>query len=276
MLFYESEMHQSVIQRLNLENDLRKAIFNQEFVLYYQPIIALNTLNLLGFEALIRWNHPTKGLIPPDQFIPIAEESGLIISLGHWVLEEACQQLARWQQKYLLAKKIKMSINLSVQQLQDPQLFEKLQQVIKKASIEGKSLVLEITESMLVENIKKTCDLLTQIQSQGISISIDDFGTGYSSLSYLHRLPVNALKIDRSFVSQIQREGETYTIVETIITLSNLLKLDVVAEGIETLQQLTWLRNHQCNFGQGFFFSKPVTSDNAEYFITQNGIVNLN
>lgn len=272
---FESEMYQSVLQRVNLENDLRKAIFNQELMLYYQPIITLETLKLVGFEALIRWNHPTQGLISPAQFIPLAEESGLIIFLGQWVLEEACQQLQKWQGKYSLAQTLKISINLSVQQLQDSQLLEKLQQVIQKTKIDGSSLILEITESMLVKNIQKTDELLSRIQSQGILISIDDFGTGYSSLSYLHRLPVNAFKIDRSFINQIQKEDETYTIVETIITLSKLLGLKVVAEGVETLQQLNWLRYHQCDFGQGFLFSKPVPSEQAEYLLTQNDFSSL-
>lgn len=266
------EMHQEFTQRLNLQNDLRKAIENKEFVLYYQPILTLSNLELFGFEALVRWYHPTQGLISPNQFIPLAEESKLIIPLGHLILEQACQQLAQWQQQFPLAKNIKMSINLSVQQLLDSQLLEKIKQVTKKTGIDGKSLILEITETMLVENIQKTSDLLTQIKSQGISISIDDFGTGYSSLSYLHRLPVNAFKIDRSFVNQIQQENETYTIVETIITLSHLLGLSVVAEGIETIEQLTWLCNHQCDLGQGFFFSKPVTPDRAEQLLLKSGV----
>ncbi len=264
---FNSTMHLQALQRLNLENDLRKALENQEFVLYYQPIVSLKTFLLQGFEALIRWEHPQRGLLTPNQFISVAEETGLIIPLGRWVFQQACQQLATWQQGISTAKNLKLSINLSAQQLQDPQLLNQLIQIIQTTGIQGENLILEITESMLIENVETTRELLAQIQLRGIQVSIDDFGKGYSSLSYLHQLSVNGLKIDRAFIHKIEQADKNYTLVDIIISLSNLLGLYTVAEGIETSQQLEWLQKRQCEFGQGFLFSKPVPSELAEKFL---------
>ena len=258
---FDPAMHWQVVQRLHLENDLRLALENREFFLDYQPIVNLKTLVIQGFEALIRWQHPQRGLVSPREFIPIAEETGLILPLGRWVLHTACQQLAAWQAQFP-DKPLRISVNLSVKQLQE-KLLPQVEEVLTHYPLQDDSLVLEITESMLVQNVESTRDLLTQIQAKGIRFSIDDFGTGYSCLSYLHQLPVSHLKIDRTFVSPSQPDARHQLIAESIIALSNLLELKVIAEGVETLPQLQWLKKLGCELGQGFLFSPPVPAAQA-------------
>ncbi|NEO26164.1 MAG: EAL domain-containing protein, partial [Kamptonema sp. SIO4C4] len=264
---FDPTMHLQVVQRLHLENDLRKALQNQEFVLYYQPIVYLENQSIRGFEALIRWQHPQRGLITPGEFIGVAEETGLIVPMGQWILQAACQQLAAWQTQFL-EKPLKISINLSVRQLQSG-LLQQLDEVLTTYQVSGENLVLEITESMLVQNIEVTCDLLSQIQAKGINLSIDDFGTGYSSLSYLRQLPVDDLKIDRAFVSPQESDARNQVIAESIIALSNLLELNAIAEGIETPQQLAWLQSLGCELGQGYLFSRPVAVEEATALLQQ-------
>ncbi len=264
---FDPTLHQQVLQRLQMENDLRQALEHEEFILYYQPIIHLASQTVRGFEALIRWQHPQRGFIPPDQFIGIAEETGLITPIGIWVLQTACHQLAIWQQQ-CPQQGLKMSINLSVSQL-DSQLLTQLDEVLRRYALPQNSLVLEITESMLVQNIDANYDLLNQIKARGVGLSIDDFGTGYSSLSYLHRLPVDALKIDRAFVSPHASDARNQIIAESIVALSNLLELNAIAEGIETPAQLEWLKILGCEFGQGFFFSPPLPPQQATLFLSQ-------
>ena len=258
---FDPAMHLQVLQRLHLETDLRKALENRELVLYYQPVINLETLVIQGFEALIRWQHPQWGLVSPGEFIPIAEETGLILTLGRWVLHTACQQLATWQAQFP-NKPLRISVNLSVKQLQE-MLLPQLEEVLTKYPLQDDSLVLEITESMLVQNVESTYDLLAEIKAKGIRLSLDDFGTGYSCLSYLHQLPVSDLKIDRSFVSPTEADARHQLIAESIIALSNLLELKVIAEGVETLPQLQWLKKLGCELGQGFLFSPPVPTAQA-------------
>lgn len=258
---FDPAMHLQVINRLQLENDLRKALERQQLLLFYQPIVSLANQEIIGFEALVRWQHPSRGMIPPDQFITIAEETGLIVPIGAWILATACQQLAQWQQQF--AYRLKMSVNLSLKQLQESILIQQINEVIATTGIRCEDLTLEITESMLVQNVAGTCALLTQIREKGIQISIDDFGTGYSSLSYLYQLPLDFLKIDRTFVQQMQAGSKNQIIAELIIALSNVLELQAIAEGIETPQQLQWLQALECELGQGYLFSRPLSAQGA-------------
>ncbi len=261
---FDPEMHRDAIKRLHLENDLRQGIERQEFILYYQPIVELASNQLVGFETLVRWQHPTEGLKSPGEFIAVAEETGLISSLDYWVLRRACQQLASWQTVFPNISTMKVSVNLSAQDLRRQDLLEVVDGVLFETGLSGHCLTLEITESMLIEDVEATINLLWQLKERGIGISIDDFGTGYSSLSYLHRLPVENLKVDRSFVNQMEEGRINHQIVETIVTLSEHLKLDTIAEGIETIQQLERLQELGYKFGQGYLFSKPLSEKDAE------------
>ncbi|MEE3717070.1 EAL domain-containing protein [Tumidithrix elongata RA019] len=261
---FDAEMHTQAVNRLTLETDLRKALEREEFVVYYQPIVDIVGDRLIGFEALVRWQHPTRGFVSPAEFIPAAEENGSIVPLDSWMFEKACQQMAIWKSKYPSHFPLKISINLSAQDLRKASFIEDIDRIQSETGLEGSAIALEITESMLIENIKKTIDLLTQLKERKIQISIDDFGTGYSSLNYLHRFPADNLKIDYSFVSQMQQGNRNYQVVSTIIALSNHLGLDVVAEGIETPQQLQWLQQLGCEFGQGYLFSKPLSVKEIE------------
>lgn len=261
---FDVEMHAQAVTRLMLETDLRQALKREAFVIYYQPIIDLSNQNLVGFESLVRMTHPTRGLIPPGDFIPIAEETGLIVPLDSWILIRACQQIATWNARFPHKTPLKISINLSVQDLRKVTLLQDIDRALAETGLSGRDLILEITESMLVEDTTKIIDLFTELRSREIQISIDDFGTGYSSLNYLHRLPADHLKIDRSFVGQMQLGNRNYQVVSTIIALSNHLGLTVVAEGIEKIEQLQWLKQLDCEFGQGYLFAKPLTADEIE------------
>jgi diguanylate cyclase (GGDEF)-like protein/PAS domain S-box-containing protein len=269
---FDADMHTQALNRLTLETDLRRALQREEFVVYYQPIMDIVSDRLLGFEALVRWQHPTRGFISPADFIPVAEETGLIVPLDHWMFRAACQQLARWKAKYAQHFPLKISINLSAQDLRKASLVEDIDQVLAETGLEGNLITVEVTESMLIQNIDQTIELLTQLKTRKIQISIDDFGTGYSSLNYLHRLPADHLKIDRSFVNQMQPENRNYQVVSTIIALSDQLGLTVVAEGIETPQQLQWLQDLGCEFGQGYLFSPPLDADTVEARLLQKNV----
>jgi diguanylate cyclase (GGDEF)-like protein/PAS domain S-box-containing protein len=265
---FDPAMHTQVLQHLRLENDLRRALKHEEFRLFYQPIVSLKTLQIIGFEALLRWQHPSLGLLTPDTFIDIVEETDLICPLGEWILLSACRQVRHWQARLDHAADLKLTVNLSVKQLRETVLIPQLQKVLATTQLKPQNLTLEITENLLVENIDKTSQLLNQVQSMGVKISIDDFGTGYSSLSYLHQLPVDSLKIDRTFVSPSEPSIRNQTVAESIVGLSNLLDLKAVAEGIETPQQLEWLRSLHCEYGQGYLFSKPVSASEAEQLLS--------
>ena len=264
---FNPSLHLQAVKRLHLENDLRKAFEHDQFLLYYQPIFNLQTNALYGFEALIRWQNPERGFVSPAEFIPIAEETGLIIVLGQWILQTGCQQLAVWQSQFP-NKSLKLGINLSVKQLQSS-LLKELETVLRQYTLETGSLTLEITETMLLENVKEVSQLLKQIKAKDINLSIDDFGTGYSCLSYLHQFPVDFLKIDRAFVSHALPQTHNQVIAESIIALSNSLNLNVIAEGIETNEQLQWLKQLGCKLGQGFFFSPPVSAAQATQLLTE-------
>ncbi|MEM8808138.1 MAG: EAL domain-containing protein [Cyanobacteria bacterium P01_G01_bin.38] len=257
-IFFDATMYAQVLQRLTLETDLRKALVQEELIVYYQPVFNLLNHRLVGLEALVRWQHPTRGLISPCEFVPVAEETGLIVQLDNWVLHQACQQMVDWQTQFPQSCPLKISTNLSTQDLRQSSLIEEINHILARTGLDGDAIILEITESMLIENIDETIDILAQLSAKDIRISIDDFGTGYSSLKYLHRLPVNNLKIDRSFVGQMHIENRNYQVVSTIIALGNQLDLKVVAEGIETPQQLQQLQQLGCQLGQGYLFSPPL------------------
>jgi EAL domain-containing protein (putative c-di-GMP-specific phosphodiesterase class I) len=259
---FDQEMHRNTLELLQLETELRQALEKKEFLLFYQPITDILTGALVGFEALLRWLHPERGFVPLATFIPVAENTGLIVSIGEWVIQEACHQVQRWQQQFP-GNNLMLSINLAGQQLKEPGLVAAIDAILESTQITGHCLRLELTESMLIEDAEAIIHTLEELKARNIQLSIDDFGTGYSSLSYLHRFPVSLLKIDRSFVSRMVTESENFEIVRTICTLAHTLGMKVVAEGIETREQLTHLRNLGCEYGQGFLFSRPVEVETA-------------
>lgn len=261
---FNQEMHLQALTQLQLETEMRLALERSEFLLHYQPIIKLDTNDLAGFEALVRWNHPTRGLVSPMEFIPMAEENGLILPLGKWILFESCRQLREWQNHNTLASTIAISVNLSSKQFLQPDLAEQIAETLEETGLDPSCLKLEITESYILENTEIAVATMTRLRTLGVEISLDDFGTGYSSLSYLHRLPIDYLKIDRSFVSRMEEKRENEEIVRTIIKLAQNLKMKVIAEGIETGEQLNLLKKLGCEYGQGYFFSKPLEASAME------------
>lgn len=267
VVFNES-MHLQALQRLQLEQELRDAIEHDQLVLYYQPIFHLKTKEISGFEALVRWQHPTRGFVAPDSFIPIAEETGLIVPLDRWVLAQATRQLAVWHQRYPHRAELTVSLNFSVKDLLRADLLSDLTRILEQTGLQGHHLNLEITESTLIEDIQAMVTILQQLKHHGFTVTIDDFGTGYSSLSYLHQLPVDALKIDRSFVMTMEANRRNSDIVETIITLSNRLGLAAIAEGVETEAQLCQLQHLGCELGQGYWFARPLPAAEAETLLT--------
>ncbi|RZM77437.1 EAL domain-containing protein [Leptolyngbya iicbica] len=260
---FDAEMHVLAVKRMTLEHDLRVAIAQQQFIPYYQPIIDLKTQRLIGFEALIRWQHPTQGLVPPGDFIPIAEETGLILAISQGVLKAACQQLATWQQQFTEMGDLRMSVNLSGKDLLQNNLVELIADTLAQVNLAPTNLTLEVTESLLIDHVDANIRLLQRLQDLGIRISIDDFGTGYSSLSYLYSLPANYLKIDQSFVGKMRLGGKNYKIVQAVVKLSDQLGLAAIAEGIETTQQLDWLQAMGCEFGQGYLLAHPLSPEAA-------------
>lgn len=266
---FDKTMHAQAINRLQIETDLRHAIERNELLVHYQSIIELATGQLSGFEALLRWNHPKEGLISPEVFIPVAEETGLIMQIGSWVLREAARQMREWQLKYPQSFPMQMSVNLSGKQFMQPNLIEQIKATLRLTELDPKYLKLEITESVVMDNVEATIAVLKQIRALGIELSVDDFGTGYSSLSYLHRFPVSTLKVDRSFVTRMTSSNDNKEIVRTIVTLAHTLGMDIVAEGVETQEQLADLLALKCKYGQGYLFSRPVESKAASTFIKQ-------
>jgi diguanylate cyclase (GGDEF)-like protein len=267
---FDELMHASAIHRLQLETDLRRAVERDEFFILYQPIVELDNFNLRGFEALVRWRHPEQGIISPIDFIPIAEETGLIIDIGSRVLREACRQMHEWQEEFPTDPTLFISVNLSGKQLAQDSLINEVESILKETGVHPHSLKLEITETVVMENTRATVDMLKQLRGLGVQLSIDDFGTGYCSLSYLHRFPIDTLKIDRSFVSRMTENDENTAIVRTIILLAHTLKLDVVAEGVETSEELALLRKLACENGQGYYFSRPIDAEAAKELIADN------
>ncbi|MGD1807528.1 putative bifunctional diguanylate cyclase/phosphodiesterase [Dapis sp. BLCC M126] len=269
-MIFDEQMHHLAVNRLQLETELRKALERQEFRLYYQPIFSLTTNKILGFEALIRWQHPQKGFISPSKFIPLAEETGLIIPIGLWVLEEACRQLSIWHQKFPHQNSLTASVNISSRQIRDSTIIEEIDRIIRETNIPAQSLKQELTESILMENMTIATNFLKELRLRDIDVCLDDFGTGYSSLSYLHLFPVNVLKIDQSFVSQIQPNDEKIAIIRSIVNLAHDLDMDIIAEGIETKYQLEKLKELGCEKGQGYLFSKPLEAQALEALLIGN------
>ncbi|MEA5623131.1 EAL domain-containing protein [Nostoc sp. UHCC 0251] len=267
---FNSDMYANTLAKLQLESELRRAIEREEFRVYYQPIVSLTSGSILGFEALLRWQHPERGLLNPIDFIPLAEETGLIFSIGNWVLHQACHQMQAWRMCHHSNLLEKISVNLSLKQFSQPDLIEQIGQILRSTGLDAGTLVLEITESVIVENGDKATALLLQLQEMGIELSIDDFGTGYSSLSRLYNFPISVLKIDRSFISPMVSNSKNLEIIEIIITLAHKLGVDVLAEGVETKEQLALLRKLNCEYAQGNFFSVPLNSSAAEPLIMTN------
>ncbi|MBN3889295.1 MAG: EAL domain-containing protein [Nostoc sp. JL31] len=255
---FNPAMHQEAIQLLELENDLRRAVERREFLVYYQPIISLVTGRISGFEALVRWQHPIRGLISPIDFIPVAEETGLINAINTWVLQSACHQLSIWQHYPVTPEPLTMSVNLSARLFLQPNLVEQIDRIIYENKINPAYLELEITESVIMENTDAIKIILEQLKQRKIKLIMDDFGTGYSSLSYLHSFPLNALKIDKSFVKRMQDNKENMGLVPAMIGIANSMGMSAIAEGVETQEQLAQLRSLNCNFAQGYLFSQPI------------------
>jgi diguanylate cyclase (GGDEF)-like protein len=263
-IVFDPTMHTRAVTLLQIETDLRNAIERDELMVYYQPIINLATMNIMGFEALMRWNHPQRGIVPPTEFIPIAEDTGLIIDLTLWILRKSCNQMIEWQKKSPLNESLVISVNLSGKHFAQTDMIEQIRRIINETGINPACLKLEITESAVMGNAEKAITLLKNLRLLGLQLSIDDFGTGYSSLSYLHRFPIDMLKVDRSFVGTMEDGTENGEIVRTIIALAKTLQLNVIAEGIETIHQLHQLRILGCEYGQGYLFSRPVPFTEAE------------
>ena len=256
--FYSPEMNTQLQARLAHEKELYGALERNEFEVHYQPLMDLHTEEITAVEALIRWQHPTRGMVSPAQFIPIAESNGLIVSIGEWALRTACAQNAAWRNSGL--PPIRMSVNLSARQFESPRLISTIRQILEETTLDASGLELEVTESFLMTNIQSSIETLTKLRELGVLVALDDFGTGYSSLSYLKRLPVDMLKIDRSFVQDLTVNSESMAITDAIIALAKSLKLHITAEGIETQAQLEYLQRQQCEEGQGFYFSHPVSA----------------
>jgi len=264
---FENEMHETLIKRIEIESDLRRAIEQQEFVLHYQPIIDLESKRMMGMEALVRWNHPQKGLIPPMDFLPIAEETRLIIPLGKWILEEACRQARKWQVEYKCESWLSITVNISNRQFLQKTLVEMIVSALADSGLSPHSLILEITEDTMLENTEATGKKLQELKNIGVRLAIDDFGTGYSSLSYLQQFPVDILKIDKSFIDKINDSKEGAAVARAIITMGDTLHLRTVAEGIETPEQTATLQSLGCELGQGYHFARPLNIEDMNTFL---------
>jgi diguanylate cyclase (GGDEF)-like protein len=265
---FNPEMHHEATQLLELENDLRRAVERQEFIVYYQPIISLITGKISGLEALVRWQHPTRGLIYPTEFIQVAEETGLIHAINIWVLRSACEQLTIWQNHNSTLQSLTISVNLSVRLFSDPKLLAQIDQIIQETKINPASLEIEITESVIMENSQALKKILQQLSERKIKLVMDDFGTGYSSLNYLYSFPFNVLKIDQSFVKRMQENKESMGLVPAMLSIANSMGMSAIAEGVETTFQLAQLRKLNCNFAQGYLFSQALQPELVLDFIT--------
>jgi diguanylate cyclase (GGDEF)-like protein len=260
---YDAVMRQRILDRLALEGEMRKAIEAEELLVHYQPIIDVANGRVIGFEALTRWKHPRLGVLYPGQFLPLAEETGLIIAIDRWVLRRACEQTVEWQKQFPSSPPLSISVNISSRQIVQPDFITHLKDTLRETSLDANCLDLEITENTIMENFDQTAIILQQLRQLGVQIHIDDFGVGYSSLSYLSRFPINALKIDRSFIHMMTTDVSYMKIVQAIIRLTHNLGLSVTAEGVETQEQLTQLRELECEYIQGYLISKPIDSQQA-------------
>jgi EAL domain-containing protein (putative c-di-GMP-specific phosphodiesterase class I) len=269
---FDRSMHTDALARLQLETDLRRAVELGEFCLYYQPLVSLRTGKITGLEALVRWAHPDRGLIHPADFIPIAEETGLIVPMGRWVLNEACRQMNQWHCKHTREQPLSIGVNLSVKQFSQPDLIDQIAGAVQSSGISPRSLRVEITEAAIIDKARTATTILQGIRDLGVQIYLDDFGTGYSSLSYLHGLPIDAIKIDRAFVSNMDTDEKSLRLVRTILTLSEIVGVRAEAEGISTSEQLRELRSLNCEQGQGYLFSAPITKEAVDELLKADPI----
>ncbi len=267
---FDTKMHANILGRLQLVSDLRGAVEHHEFTLYHQPIIDLKTQQLKGFEALVRWNHPTRGLIYPMEFIPLAEEHGLINQIGSWILREACRQLKLLQVRYPVQPPLSMSINISSKQFSQQDFVGMLSGIIADTGVDPRSMILEITESMIMENVDAAVETMKRLRAMGVQLHIDDFGTGHSSLSYLQLFPVSALKIDRSFINKLTAKGDNQEIITYIVSLAESLNIDVIAEGVEMEHQLANVQNLNCGYGQGYLFARPMAFQSIDAWMQEH------
>ena len=262
-MLFDSVMHTRAMEMFHLETDLRRALEQEEFRVYYQPIVSFETGIITGFEALVRWQHPARGLLLPAEFISRAEEMGLIIDLDRWVLREACHQMRHWQSKPSAGAPLTISVNFSGKHFMRSDTVDYVKMVLQETDLDARSLEIEITESVALTDIEMAVTVLARLRAMGIQLTTDDFGTGYSSLSYLHQLPISKLKIDRFFISRMDESEDNREIVRTIVALARTLGMEVVAEGIETEAQMAHLEALDCHYKQGFLFSKAVDADAA-------------
>jgi diguanylate cyclase (GGDEF)-like protein len=259
---FDHRMHAKAVELLQLESDLRRSIQREELEVHYQPIVVLESGEISGFEALVRWRHPQRGLMSPGEFLPIAEETGLIIPMGWWILREACRQTRTWQKRFPDKSNLTVSVNLSPKHLSQPDVVQQIEQALKVTSLPPKTLKLEITEGAIMED--SAIEPLEKLKALKVDLHLDDFGTGYSSLRYLHKFPIDASKIDRSFIAKVVEDAETQQIVKAMVTLSHALGMKVVAEGVETADQAAYLRDLDCEYGQGFLYSPAIEGASAE------------
>lgn len=269
---FDREMHEHAVQRLQMETSLRNADFDGEFLLKYQPIVDLRHDRLSGFEALVRWQHPQRGLLAPDEFIELAEETGVIVDLGDWVLRTACAQLARWRAAYEPAEGIRLSVNVSRHQLVHPAFADQVANAVRSTGVPAQRIVLEVTENTIMHNRSDVMPALNAIRALGVQLAMDDFGTGHSSLSCLHRFPLNFLKIDRSFITNLHERRRYTAVIHSILSLATNLEMPVVAEGIENADQLAQLQTLECAYGQGYLFSKPIPASEVTAHLAETGL----
>jgi len=261
---FNKQMHAEAVARLQLGTELRRAVENDELVVWYQPIINLRNGRIGGFEALVRWNHPQRGLVSPLEFISRAEETGLVVQLGEQVLEQACSQIRAWQDEFALEASLAVSVNVSKRQVAEPGLVQTVKEVLERTGIDGRCLKLEITETVIMANPDSITEVLHQLRELGVQIHMDDFGTGYSSLSYLHRFPIDVLKIDREFMSTMNANKDYAGVVRTIVVLAHNLNMEVIVEGVETSDQVSKLVALDCDQAQGFYFAEALDPDKAK------------
>jgi EAL domain-containing protein (putative c-di-GMP-specific phosphodiesterase class I) len=266
---FEPEMHDTALRRLELKADMQRALEHGEFVLHYQPVIELENGRISGVEALIRWIHPERGLIPPLDFIPLAEETGLIVPIGRWVLQEACRYAATLHERFPTEPRIHMAVNLSAKQLARAEIIDDIRAILSETGMDASTLILEITESVMMADMDLSIARLTELKQLGVLIAIDDFGTGYSSLNYVRRFPVDILKVDKSFIDGVSEDGESSALTAAVIELAGILNLKPVAEGIERVDQLERLLELHCALGQGFYFAKPLETGNLESLLDE-------